>query len=87
MKVTVVFPGQGTQYVGMGSVFADHAHFVSANKATGFDLKKMMLEGPADHLKLTENTQPAIVTHSLILWDRLKDLLKNKNIQVERVRK
>ncbi len=85
MKVTVVFPGQGTQYVGMGSVFADHAYLAHANQATGYDLKKMMLEGPADELKLTENTQPAIVTHSLMMWDKLQGLLKNKNLQVERV--
>jgi [acyl-carrier-protein] S-malonyltransferase len=85
MKVTVVFPGQGTQYVGMGKVFADFAHFDDANKATGHDLKKLMLEGPADDLKLTENTQPAIVAHSLMLFDKLKELLQNKNIQVERV--
>lgn len=85
MKVTVVFPGQGTQYVGMGKVFADTAHFENANKAAGYDLKKMMLEGPVDDLKLTENTQPAIVAHSLMLFDRLKDLLANKHIQIERV--
>lgn len=85
MKVTVVFPGQGTQYVGMGKVFSDYAYFDRANSAAGYDLKKMMLEGPAEDLKLTENTQPAIVAHSLMLFDKLKDLLKNKNIQVERV--
>lgn len=85
MKVTVVFPGQGTQYVGMGKVFNDTAHFERANKATGYDLKKMMLEGPADDLKLTENTQPAIVAHSLMLFDKLEGLLKNKNISIERV--
>jgi [acyl-carrier-protein] S-malonyltransferase len=85
MKVTVVFPGQGTQYVGMGSVFADQAHFAKANEATGYDLKKMMLEGPAEDLKLTENTQPAIVTHSLMLFEKLKTLLDGKNISIERV--
>lgn len=85
MKVTVVFPGQGTQYVGMGKVFSDHSHFENANKATGFDLKKMMLEGPAEHLKLTENTQPAIVAHSLMLFEKLEGLLKNKIITIERV--
>lgn len=85
MKVTVVFPGQGTQYVGMGNAFTEQDHFTRANQATGYDLKKLMLEGPADELKLTENTQPAIVTHSLMLWDKLQGLLKNKNIQVERV--
>jgi [acyl-carrier-protein] S-malonyltransferase len=85
MKVTVVFPGQGTQYVGMGKVFSAYAHFDRANTATGYDLKTMMLEGPAEHLKLTENTQPAIVAHSLMLFDKLRDLLKQKGIDVERV--
>lgn len=85
MKVTVVFPGQGTQYVGMGKVFSDFAHFEKANAAAGYDLKKMMLEGPAEDLKLTENTQPAIVAHSLMLFDKLSPLLKQKNISIERV--
>lgn len=85
MKVTVVFPGQGTQYVGMGKVFSDFGHFEKANTATGYDLKKMMLEGPAEDLKLTENTQPAIVAHSLMLFDKLLPLLKQKNITIERV--
>jgi [acyl-carrier-protein] S-malonyltransferase len=85
MKVTVVFPGQGTQYVGMGTVFSGHAHFTAANSATGYNLEKIMLEGPAEDLKLTENTQPAIVTHSLIMFEKLKAILDNKNIQVERV--
>ena len=85
MKVTIVFPGQGTQYVGMGKVFSDFAFFERANKATGYDLKKMMLEGPAADLKLTENTQPAIVAHSLMLFDKLQGLLATKNIVIERV--
>lgn len=85
MKVTVVFPGQGTQYVGMGKDFVDSPAFEAANKAAGYDLKKMMLEGPADDLKLTENTQPAIVAHSLMLFDKLKTLLEVKKITVERV--
>jgi [acyl-carrier-protein] S-malonyltransferase len=85
MKVTLVFPGQGTQYVGMGKVFADFAWFERANTATGYDLKQMMLEGPAEHLKLTENTQPAIVAHSLMLFDKLKVLLENKKIEIEQV--
>ncbi|MFP5386895.1 MAG: ACP S-malonyltransferase [Bacteriovoracia bacterium] len=85
MKVTIVFPGQGTQYVGMGKVFSDFAFFDRANTATGYDLKKMMLEGPAEDLKLTENTQPAIVAHSLMLFDKLQGLLTTKNITIERV--
>lgn len=85
MKVTVVFPGQGTQYVGMGKVFSDFAYFDKANTTLNYDLKKMMLEGPAEDLKLTENTQPAIVAHSLMLFEKLSDLLNNKGIEVERV--
>ncbi len=85
MKVTIVFPGQGTQYVGMGKIFSDFAFFARANTATGYDLKKLMLEGPAEDLKLTKNTQPAIVAHSLMLFDKLKDLLSKKNIQIQRV--
>lgn len=85
MKVTVVFPGQGTQYVGMGNAFIENDFFHRANKAAGFNLKKLMLEGPTDELKLTENTQPAIVAHSLMLFDKLKNLLQQKNIAVERV--
>lgn len=85
MKVTVVFPGQGTQYVGMGKVFSDSNFFDRANSASGYDLKKMMLEGPADELKMTENTQPAIVAHSLMLFDKLNGLLNNKKITIERV--
>jgi [acyl-carrier-protein] S-malonyltransferase len=85
MKVTVVFPGQGTQYVGMGKVFSDYAYFDKANEATGYDLKSMMLEGPLENLKLTENTQPAIVAHSLMMFHKLEDLLNQKNIQIERV--
>jgi [acyl-carrier-protein] S-malonyltransferase len=85
MRVTVVFPGQGTQYVGMGKSFADFDFFERANKAAGYNLKTLMLEGPTDDLKLTENTQPAIVAHSLMLFDKLSSILKNKNISVERV--
>jgi [acyl-carrier-protein] S-malonyltransferase len=85
MKVTVVFPGQGTQYVGMGKVFSDFAFFERANRAAGYDLKRLMLEGPVDELKLTENTQPAIVAHSLMLFDKLAELLRNKNVTIERV--
>ena len=85
MKVTIVFPGQGTQYVGMGKDFVDTNFFDKANEATGYDLKQIMLEGPAETLKLTENTQPAIVAHSLMLFEQLKMILASKGISVEQV--
>lgn len=89
MKVTLVFPGQGTQYVGMGKNFLNQTEsekfFAQANQALGYNLKQIMLEGPEDNLKLTENTQPAIVTHSIMIFEKLKPLLESKNIQIEKV--
>lgn len=85
MNVTLVFPGQGTQYVGMGKDFSETSFFDRANKATEINLKQIMLEGPAETLKLTENTQPAIVAHSLMLFDKLKPILTRKNITIEQV--
>jgi [acyl-carrier-protein] S-malonyltransferase len=85
MKVTIAFPGQGTQYVGMGKDFVDTNFFEKANQAAGYDLKQIMLEGPAEVLKLTENTQPAIVAHSLMLFEQLKVILASKHIEVEQV--
>lgn len=85
MKITIVFPGQGTQYVGMGKDFVDTNFFERANEATGYNLKQIMLEGPAETLKLTENTQPAIVAHSLMLFEQLKPILANKAVTVSHV--
>jgi [acyl-carrier-protein] S-malonyltransferase len=69
-KIASVFPGQGSQSVGMGKDFYDayptaKAVFEEANDALGFDLAKLCFEGPEEELKLTTNTQPAIVTASI----------------------
>jgi [acyl-carrier-protein] S-malonyltransferase len=71
-KVAWLFPGQGSQAVGMGMAFAaaDPAArrtLEEADQALGFDLSKVMAEGPEDTLKLTEHTQPAILTHSTMV--------------------
>jgi len=65
-----VFPGQGAQHAGMGKELAENFSvarhvFEEANDALGFDLKKMCFEGPDEDLKLTANTQPAILTMSV----------------------
>ena len=65
-----VFPGQGAQHAGMGKELAENFSvarhiFEEANDTLGFDLKKMCFEGPNEDLKLTANTQPAILTMSI----------------------
>jgi [acyl-carrier-protein] S-malonyltransferase len=70
MSVAFVFPGQGSQAVGMGKALADafpaaRQVFDEVDAALGEPLSKVMWEGPAETLTLTENTQPALLTHSL----------------------
>lgn len=78
MSIAVVFPGQGSQFVGMGKDFYDkyetcREFFTNADKALGYSLSEIMFNGPEDELKLTQNTQPALVTMSAAVWSLVKD--------------
>ncbi len=77
-KLAFVFPGQGAQTVGMGKdFFAEYdvakKLFQEADEALGYSIKDMCFEGPAEDLKLTANTQPAILTVSVIVNEILKE--------------
>jgi [acyl-carrier-protein] S-malonyltransferase len=69
----LLFPGQGSQSVGMGKELAAlypvaQETFEEANAALGYELSQRCFEGPEDQLKLTEITQPAILTVSVAVW-------------------
>ena len=72
----VLFPGQGSQYVGMGSDFYKKFDsvkkiFKTVDETLGFSLSKIILSGPENELKLTKNTQPAIMTVGVSIFNVL----------------
>jgi [acyl-carrier-protein] S-malonyltransferase len=78
MKTAFLFPGQGSQYAGMGKSLAEkfaiaRETFAEADAALGFPISKLCFEGPAEALQLTENTQPALLTVSIAAFRVLRE--------------
>ncbi len=80
----ILFPGQGSQYVGMGADFYENFEttkeiFKTVDETLGFSLSNLIMNGPVDELKLTKNTQPAIMTIGVSIFFSLK---KNFNLNL-----
>ncbi len=84
MKLALMFPGQGSQHAGMGRDWLGHraaqAVFEEADAVLGFSLSELCFEGPEEALRLTTNTQPAILATSIAIYRSLTEALEQQGI-------
>ena len=85
--VAFVFPGQGSQYVGMGAELIERSPtaasvYERADGALGFPLSRLILEGPAEELDLTVNAQPAILATSIAYLEALREEARGAGVEV-----
>ena len=86
-SVALVFPGQGSQFVGMGKDIYDaspaaRAVYDEAEEALGLDIRRLCFEGPDDALQDTINAQPALLTTSIALLEALRERLAAEGIEL-----
>ena len=87
-SVTVLFPGQGSQFVGMGATLVAENYFSffkRADQALGYPLSHLSLQGPESELQMTTHTQPAILTYSIALFNKAQDRLREMDMGIDRV--
>jgi [acyl-carrier-protein] S-malonyltransferase len=85
MRLAVMMPGQGSQFVGMGRDLAAvdaraRELFERADDALGIPLSRICWEGPEEELRRTENAQPAILLHSCIVWTLLPENMRENAV-------
>jgi [acyl-carrier-protein] S-malonyltransferase len=85
--IAFVFPGQGSQYVGMGAEVVERspaaaAAFARADEALGMPLSRLILEGPAEELDQTINAQPAILATSVAYLEALRDEARAVGVEI-----
>ena len=82
-KIMFVFPGQGSQYAGMGSDLCAEFPiaqrvYAEANDVLGYDIQALSANGPEEELGLTRHTQPALLTHSIACLEVFRELTGGK---------
>jgi [acyl-carrier-protein] S-malonyltransferase len=86
-RIAFVFPGQGSQYVGMGAALIERSPsaaeaFERADASLGFPLSRLILEGPSDELDLTVNAQPAILATSVAYLYTMRDEAREAGVEI-----